>query len=497
MEEKGKDHIILSEGEKEFLERLAGKIQPGREYSVEALAGIAGLEKSSVEALVRLLSSKNLASLRVVRREEWKPSREALAYLKEGFPEERLVSLLRKRGGEASIEDVRRELGDEIAEKALVNASRKKWVRIERGIIKLVEATPLNEERRALENLVEKGEPPSPSMLKILRKRRLVERTERRETLVKFHYAPEEILEKALVTLGALTRDHIVSGLWRRAVLREYNVAAEPPRRYPNRLHFFREFIDFIKDVMREMGFVEYETGPVEIELWNYDVLFQPQFHPARSPTDTFYLETPSRGRGEEQIVERAKRIHEEKWKYTWSEEKALRPILRSHTTPTSARILYALKPEPPFRYFTIGRVYRVETIDSRHLLEFHQLDGIASEDGISFSSLLGLLSEFFERIGIKEYKFRPAYFPFTEPSAEASVRIAGQWIEVLGCGMFRPEVLEAVGVDYPVAAWGMGLERIAMAVYGISDIRQLYTFDLERIKSTPIRWWVYAGSSI
>jgi len=109
----------------------------------------------------------------------------------------------------------------------------------------------------------------------------------------------------------------------------------------------------------------------------------------------------------------------------------------------------------------------------------------------------MGILSEFLERLGFREYKFRPAYFPFTEPSIEGYVRVKGQWLEILGAGMFRPEMLAALGIDYPVAAWGMGIERLAMALYGLTDIRQLYSADVRFLSTIPSRWWLYAGTQI
>lgn len=484
----------LSESEYRLLSALKGKIRAGVWYSSDEIAHLAGIDRSSVEALLRLLADKGIVELREEETKQVSITDVGKRYLAEGFPEEKLVSFLLERGGKVEINEVAKHLGEELSI-AIAHATRKGWIRIDKGVVMLNKKPETIEERTTLEKLT-RGEPVSEEDLRLLRRRRLVEIMTKTRTLVRFRSDPSSIVEHVVIEIGSLTRDHIVSGLWRRAVLREYNVAAEPPRLYPGRTHFFVDFIEYIRDIMKEMGFVEIEYTPVELEYWNYDALFQPQHHPARSPTDTFYLDTPREGRVADELLVRAKNVHEKAWGYPWDPKRALRLILRSHTTAVSARIL-ATKPKPPFRFFTIGRVYRVEKVDPRHLPEFHQLDGIAADYTISFADLIGLLAEFFERIGVKDFKVRLTYFPFTEPSAEIYLRLGNQWLEVLGCGMFRPEVLEILGVDYPVAAWGMGLERIAMAIYGLEDIRQLYSLDITFLRNIKTRWWIRAGLEI
>ena len=354
---------------------------------------------------------------------------------------------------------------------------------------------------RELLERVARGEQVGESALRLLRRRKLVRTVEDTRTLLRLSEDVDTLLSRATVEIGALTADLIRSGVWRRYRLKRYDITAAPPRLRPARFHVLAEFIDYLRDVMREMGFVEVEHPAIELEFWNYDALFQPQFHPARSPTDTFYVAKELRL--EEPPAELARRVaevHERAWRYRWSLEAAERLILRSHTTAVSARLLWYIArtgTRPPFRFFTVGRVYRVEKVDPKHLPEFHQLDGIASEEEMGFRDLLGILAEFFERIGIREYRFRLAYFPFTEPSAEAYVRVRGEWIEVLGCGMFRPEVLEPFGIDYPVAAWGMGIERLVMSLYGVSDIRDLYSYDVSKLEAFNGRWARYAGTTV
>ena len=496
------NELRLSESEYKLLKSLAGRVHAGVKYSVEDLARLAGMDRSSVEAIIRLLSSKGIVVVEDYEETIYEVSSEAEKYVSDLFPEEKLVKHLGELGGRASVEVLKEVLGAEL-NIALPNALRKGWVRVNEGIVELLvdPSRAVAEERKYIEAL-KKGEKLGEDILRLLRRRKLIERVKRRLTWVTFKADPSVIVEKAVVEIGALTHDMLVSGEWQRFKLREYDITAEPPRLRLGRLNFFLEFIEYIRDVMKELGFVEVEAPPIELEFWNYDVLFQPQYHPARRPTDTFYLENPKEGLLPAQLVLRVKAVHENGagisagWNYKWDQRIAARLILRSHTTAVSARVL-AQRPKPPFRFFTIGRVYRVEKVDAKHLPEFHQVDGIASEEGVDVRWLIGFLSEFLERLGFKEYKFRPAYFPFTEPSIEGYVKVKDVWMEVLGAGLFRPEVLHPMGIDYPVAAWGMGIERLAMALYELADIRMLYSDDTKIIEYMPVRWWLYAGLTL
>jgi phenylalanyl-tRNA synthetase alpha chain len=142
-------------------------------------------------------------------------------------------------------------------------------------------------------------------------------------------------------------------------------------------------------------------------------------------------------------------------------------------------------KEDLPIRVFTIDRVFRPDVIDAKHFIEFEQCEGIVVSDGLNFRHLLGYLKEIAKIFGAKAVRFKPAYFPFTEPSVEGYVKLPnGRWLELLGAGLFRPEVLEIAGVDYPVGAWGLGVERFAAAYYGITDVRLLYARDYDFIRS-------------
>jgi phenylalanyl-tRNA synthetase alpha chain len=143
--------------------------------------------------------------------------------------------------------------------------------------------------------------------------------------------------------------------------------------------------------------------------------------------------------------------------------------------------------PDPPVKVFSIDRVFRNEALDATHLPEFHQVEGIVMEEGANLRQLIGLLREFYAKMGFPELRVRPAYFPYTEPSLEIDVFYNNRWMELGGAGIFRPEVTEGVGVKHPVLAWGLGLERLGMMMLGLKDVRDLYVSDVEWLRNAPL----------
>jgi phenylalanyl-tRNA synthetase alpha chain len=162
--------------------------------------------------------------------------------------------------------------------------------------------------------------------------------------------------------------------------------------------------------------------------------------------------------------------------------------VLRTHTTATTVRAL-AADPNAPRKVFCVGKVFRRETVDYKHLPVFYQVDGIIIDKEASFASLLGTLEAFYRKMGFDKFQFRPAFFPYTEPSVEIFVYMEEKkdWVEMGGAGVFRPEVTEPFGCKVPVLAWGLGLERLAMFRYGLKDIRQIYISDLAWLKEAKL----------
>ncbi len=289
---------------------------------------------------------------------------------------------------------------------------------------------------------------------------------------------------------GTLTRDQIISGEWKNLNLRKYDVSKLPKKAYPGKIHPYQRIIAEMREILLEMGFTELYGGIVQQSYWNFDALFQPQDHPAREMQDTFYLrETLPLPPGYEKV----KAMHESGgetsstgWGGIWKEEKAEQCVLRTHTTSVSIQHL-ANNPNPPVKAFCIGRVYRRETIDTTHLAEFEQLEGIVMDEDVTFGNLLGILREFYHRMGFEGVRFKPSYYPYTEPSLDAEVYVEGiGWIEMGGAGIFREEVTAPLGINYPVLAWGLGVSRIAMLRLGLKDLRYLHKSDVAFLRETP-----------
>jgi phenylalanyl-tRNA synthetase alpha chain len=231
------------------------------------------------------------------------------------------------------------------------------------------------------------------------------------------------------------------------------------------RIHPVIQVRQEICDIFKSFGFSVVEGPEVELDYYNFEALNIPKDHPARDMQDTFYIE--------ENVV------------------------LRTHTSPVQIRIMEKMK--PPVRILSPGRVYRPDS-DITHTPMFHQIEGLMVDKGVSFGDLKGILTAFLKKVfgGETTLRFRPSFFPFTEPSAEVDIRcvmcngrgcrVCGQsgWLEILGSGMVDPAVFQNIGYDpeeYTGFAFGLGLERIAMLKYGISDIRLFFENDIRFLK--------------
>jgi len=217
----------------------------------------------------------------------------------------------------------------------------------------------------------------------------------------------------------------------------------------PGGLHPVTRTLERIEDLFAGIGFEVAEGPEIEDDFHNFEALNIPAHHPARAMQDTFYF--------------------------------ADGHVLRTHTSPVQIRVMQERM--PPLRIIAPGRVYRCDS-DLTHTPMFHQVEGLMVGEDVSFAHLKGVLNDFLQAFfeSELEVRFRPSYFPFTEPSAEVDIRGEGGWLEVLGCGMVHPRVLENVGIDserYTGFAFGMGVERLAMLRYRINDLRMFFDNDL------------------
>ena len=293
--------------------------------------------------------------------------------------------------------------------------------------------------------------------------------------------------------IGELTPEMLQTESWKGMEFKSFDVQAPAPIPMGGRRHPMQSLIERIRSVFLEMGFSEIDGNYVQSAGWNMDSLFIPQSHPARTMQDTFYLDQPSKVEVEDSYLDLWARVHEHGhdtgsrgWGGKFDRQEAQKPLLRTHTTVNTVRHI-ADNPSKPSRVFGIGRVFRQETIDRTHMPEFHQIEGIIHEPDANLPMLISTLKTFYAKMGYPDVRVRPAYFPYTEPSAEVDILWKGEWLELGGSGIFRPEVTEPLGTEWPVCAWGMGLERLAMLILGLDDIRQLYQPDLERLRKMPL----------
>ncbi len=326
---------------------------------------------------------------------------------------------------------------------------------------------------------------------------RLDERTERTYRLTKEGQRVLAEIVTANLTgneISRLTPDMIQKGTWRGASFRRYDLSIKPPRVLIGKHHPYQAYLDSVRRRLMALGFEEMKGSLVETEFWNMDALFMPQFHAARNIHDAYYITEPAQAKAaEEPDFSSVAKAHESGgdtgsrgWRYKFNPEQSRRLILRSQGTALSARAL-ASNPNIPGKYFALARCFRPEDVDATHAADFTQVEGIVLGENINFRSLLGLLKLFALEIAQAEaVRYVPDYFPFTEPSVELQAKhpILG-WIELGGAGLFRPEVTQPLGVDVPVIAWGLGVDRMAMVALGIRDIRDLFSTDLDLVRNT------------
>jgi phenylalanyl-tRNA synthetase alpha chain len=298
--------------------------------------------------------------------------------------------------------------------------------------------------------------------------------------------------------VGCLTPDMLKDGSWRSARFRKYTIGLKPARIPAGKKHPYREFLDLVKAKLVSMGFEEMRGPLVENEFWDMDALYMPQFHPARDIHDVYFVKEPQHSAPiREPFLKQVSLAHEHGWKtgstgwgYGFDPKRTRRLVLRSQGTAVSARTL-AAGPKAPGKYFSIARCFRYDQVDATHAPDFFQIEGIVLGPDINFRTLLGLLTLFAREVAqAQDSRFLPAYFPFTEPSVELHVRHPRLgWMELGGAGLFRPEVTQPLGVDVPVIAWGLGLDRMAMVALEIHDIRDLFSTDLEMIRSKRVQY--------
>ncbi len=483
---------------------------------IDRLAGLLDLDQSPVAAAATILAEQGLLTLTEESEEELRLGTRAEGWAGGACPERRVARALAQVGGRSGIKELPARSGLEQKDvgQALRWLAARSWAFKERGELVQGEAWGREEAPLAADealvaalsagsparrsDLVAQGVAVDAGLALLSKRPGIVDVKVRRRRLAELSSAGREALAKGIHSVedvNELTTGLLVSGRWKDVDFRPYDVTLPGREARQGKEHPFRRVLEDTRRAFLFMGFEETASPWVESAFWDFDALFQPQDHPARDMQDTFYVGRPDRCRlPADELVERVARTHENGgdtaslgWRYSWKRSLAERCVLRTHTTAATIREL-AREPKPPRKVFCVGPVFRRETIDYKHLPVFHQVDGIVIDEKASFSALLTLLGTFYKKMGFERIQFRPAFFPYTEPSVEVFVWLESRsdWVEMGGAGVFRPEVTEPLGCREPVLAWGLGLERLAMFRYKLSDIREIYLSHLDWLEEVP-----------
>ncbi len=486
-------------------ERLVKKLHPHEKKILLALkkmqealtsdvARESGLPEAAVHKAGQWARLKGLVEHEESIKTKAELTEEGKRYAREGLPEKRLLLMVSE--GKSGISQLKKALpGLNIA---LAWARRKGWIEVSGKTLKLTELgrntlSMIIPIERSLRGEISDDTLPELRSRKLVRVRKLKEKRlilTRKGRVLLPHIREDR-------ALGQLRPHHIKTGSWRKLKFRPYDVSLPSPVFAPARLHPYTQFINETRRRLITMGFQEVKGPWAELEFWNMDALYMPQDHPARGIHDVFRLKKPNKGTvANRRVLDRVARTHRNGWITgssgwgSWNQEQTLNLVLRSQTTCVSARTL-ASGVEDPSMYFTLSRVFRPDVMDATHSFEFDQLEGIVVGENLNLRHLMGYLEVFGREIaGAERIRFRPGYFPFTEPSLEMDGYVNGKWVELVGSGIFRPEVTQPLGVDKPVLAWGCGFARLAMIKLGITDIRDLFNHDLEWLRKRKLTLW-------
>lgn len=451
-----------------------------------ALAKEARVPYDSLMSVLSALEDQGFASVTRFSSKRFELTQEGKQYAQDGTPERRLVNALGKKPVAFKDAFNAAKLSGDEEKIALIWAKKNGWISIDKGLMAKV-----SDQESETEKQLSQAKDGKLKDAKELLARKLVCDVEEKSVRVAITSNGKKALKEESVLVSQLTPDMLKTGAWKNQEFQSYDVDTLVAPVHVGKKHAYQEFLNKIRDQLVGLGFREVNDSLIEMEFWNMDALFMAQDHPARDIHDVFFLKEAEGGKiHDEMLMAKVKKAHEEGlegskgWRYAWSAQIAQRLIARSHDTGISARSLVASKNEKD-RVFFITRVFRPDEIDWSHFIEFNQLGGYVAGPDITFSDLLGYLKSFGKAVfNAEDVKFAPSYFPFTEPSVELMAKLPGRgWAEVGGAGMFRPEMLSALGVNVPVIAWGLGIDRLAMLSLGITDIRELFSNNIQFLR--------------
>jgi len=484
------------------------KILPHLEENITNICKKSNLDKVSVLRSLEYLQNKEIVKLFYEKKRTIELGVNGALYKVKGLPERRLLNLLDKKRI-VTFKEVQETLSKDEFSAALGALKKKALIEVKNGKI-ILSANKEEISKKMLEESFLEALPIEYDLLKpeqqfifnsMQNRKNLIETkednmieieiTDLGKTLMKSKLKGREMIEQ-------ITPELIKSNSWKGKKFRRYDVTSPLPSINGGKRHFVNQSIDYARNIWTEMGFEEMSGNMIQSSFWNFDTLFTAQDHPVRELQDTFFINKKEEIK-DKKLMKRVKEAHEkgvdgsEGWKYNWDEEDSKKMALRTHTTCLSAQTLSNLKKEDlPKKFFAIGKCFRNETVDWSHGFEFNQTEGIVVDENANFRHLLGYLKQFFKKMGFEKIRFRPAYFPYTEPSVEIDTWHPEKkiWLELGGAGIFRPEVtIPLLGKHIPVLAWGPGFDRTLMDYYDIKDLRELYKNDITKLRK--MKFWM------
>tara|TARA_Y100000034_G_scaffold65035_1_gene78679 strand:- start:6452 stop:7948 length:1497 start_codon:yes stop_codon:yes gene_type:complete len=479
------------------------KIFPHIEENISKICEKSGLNKVSVLRALEYLKNKNIVKISQKKEKIIELGINGALYKTKHLPERRLLNILKEKRV-LSLEKLKVPgLSDEELKASIGVLKRKNIIDLKNKkiILKTGEISKKFPEEIFLESLPLNYETLSEKEIETLKflgnRKDIIRISEEKTTEIKVTELGKKMIGLKIksnlieqVTPELLKKD----SLWKGKKFRRYNLTAKVPKIYGGKRHFVNQAVDYGRKIWTDMGFQEMTGDIIQNSFWNFDALFTAQDHPVREMQDTFFIDKKQELENNN-IVKAVKESHEgsikglksKGWEYSWDKEEAKKLVLRTHTTCLSAQTLAELKKENlPAKFFALGKCFRNETVDWNHGFEFNQTEGIVIDPNANFRHLLGYLKQFFKKMGFEKVRFRPAYFPYTEPSVEIDVFHPGKkvWLELGGAGIFRPEVvIPLLGENIPVLAWGPGFDRILMDYYEIKDLRELYKNNLTQLR--------------
>jgi len=486
--------------------------------SIPALAAKLGVDQSPVMAACTELRERALLQIDEVAFEELSLGKDGQRFAEKPLPERTIVGVLLEQGGSCRLTEVPShcDLGAGQVGQSLRWLNQRGWAKKEGDTLVLADRGRDEQDVKQADELLlaaltgnrvarkdelaAEGIDVDAALALLVKRKGFINSKPRTDRRVSVTDEGRRLLTSGVSgrkKVTQLTPELLADGGWRSVDLQPYDVTLAARKLYAGKEHSFQRTLDKVRRVFLEMGFQEIVSPWIESSFWDFDALFQPQDHPARDMQDTFYVARPDRCKlPDDRLVESIKRTHEDGgetgstgWQYRWNLELAHKPVLRTHTTAATCRALAAHPPGEPGKYFVVGPVFRRETADYKHLPVFHQVDGIIVDRHASLATLLGTLAAFYKKMGFPKVRFRPSFFPYTEPSAEAYLWLEHrqEWVEMGGSGIFRPEVTLPLGCRDRVLAWGLGLERLAMMIHNLKAIGDLYFATMPWLREAPL----------